>query len=215
MHFFFFSEDDARKRWKSLRDYFLKLSREAPKSGSAGGMKRKWFLFDRMLFLKSCMPDRKTTTNMAAPTPDDDTAIDELSPLSPSSLPSFASGSQATSPSSCGAVGNTGAAVLSPEDKHQDEELETPIKKFRPTSTTPRMHKNPFPQHRRPVCEFDAGLLEAAKRIGSKEEKELSEEEHFFKNLVPKLQNMNPIERMECQQEIHAVVLKYMKKVET
>ena len=98
-----------------------------------------------MLFLKSCISDRKTTTNMAAPTPDDDTAIDELSPLSPSSLPSFASGSQATSPSSCGAVGDTGAAVLSPEDKHQDEELETPIKSFAKRLQHLGCIKTPFP----------------------------------------------------------------------
>ncbi|GFO00593.1 hypothetical protein PoB_002709800 [Plakobranchus ocellatus] len=55
-------------------------------------------------------------------------------------------------------------------------------------------------------------MIEAAKRLGNKKEHKISEEEHLFKNLVLRLQQMSPLDRMECQGEMHMIVLKYMKK---
>ncbi|GFN87886.1 hypothetical protein PoB_001439200 [Plakobranchus ocellatus] len=63
-----------------------------------------------------------------------------------------------------------------------------------------------------PAAVIETEMIEAAKRLGNKNEHEISEEEHFFENLVPKLKQMSPLDRMECQGEIHMIVLKYMKK---
>ncbi|GFR58164.1 transcription factor Adf-1 [Elysia marginata] len=59
-------DDEARKRWKKLRNYFLKSHRETTtsKSGSAGGKKKKWYLHDRMLFILPYISDRNITSNV-------------------------------------------------------------------------------------------------------------------------------------------------------
>ncbi|GFS18218.1 LINE-1 retrotransposable element ORF2 protein [Elysia marginata] len=85
--------DEARKRWKKLRNYFLKSHRETTKSksGSAGGKKKKWYLHDRMLFILPYISDRNTTSNVL-PVPSDEDALDDADNMSQASASSFTAG---------------------------------------------------------------------------------------------------------------------------
>lgn len=56
----------------------MKFSREAQKSGSVGGTKSKWYLFDQMLFVKRNISDKKTTSNIEPLPPDDYTLDDDV-----------------------------------------------------------------------------------------------------------------------------------------
>ncbi|GFN87538.1 transcription factor adf-1 [Plakobranchus ocellatus] len=198
------SENEARKQWKQLRDYFLKMSREPQKSGSAGGVKRKWYLHDRMLFIKAYTGVRQTSTNMEPLSLDDNTANNaDLAPQnSPSSFSLEASESRAPTPSN----GSTAEAEIIQDVMTQDESSATNRRNVN------KRPKKSFPQQQASQSAFETEMIEAAKRLGHRKELEISEEEHYFKNLVPKLQQMSPLDRMECQGEIHMIVLKYMKK---
>ncbi|KAK3763711.1 hypothetical protein RRG08_022745 [Elysia crispata] len=196
------SENDARKRWKQLRDYFLKILREPQKSGSAGGVKRKWYLYDRMLFVKAYTGCRQSTTNMEPLSPDDDTAAgaDVAPQNSPSSFSLEASGSRAPTPL------NGSTAEIDPDIlTHQESSPKN-------NENINKRPKRSFPQERASQGAFETEMIDAAKRLANNKKQEISEEEHFFLNLVPKLQQMSPLDRMECQGEIHMVVLKYMKR---
>ena len=198
----FSSENDARKRWKQLRDYFLKILREPQKSGSAGGVKRKWYLYDRMLFVKAYTGCRQSTTNMEPLSPDDDTAAgaDVAPQNSPSSFSLEASGSRAPTPL------NGSTAEIDPDIlTHQESSPKN-------NDNINKRPKRSFPQERASQGAFETEMIDAAKRLANNKKQEISEEEHFFLNLVPKLQQMSPLDRMECRGEIHMVVLKYMKR---
>ena len=150
-----------------------------------------------MLFIKPYTNDRKTTSNM-----------EPLSPLD-----------QATGDDAASQVSASSVTLEPSRSLESIEELEV-VQLPEPVQTsdeqilthTAKRPKRPFPQHRnrRYQGSFESEMLEAAKRLGQK--KEMSEEEHFFKILVPKLQEMSPFDKMECQAEIHMVVLKYMRR---
>lgn len=159
-----------------------------------------------MLFVKAYTGDRQTTTNMEPLSPDDDTAAvaDVASQNSSSAFSLEASGSRAPTPSNESITAETEeiGQYVNTHDESTPKNRENVKKRL----------KRPFPQQRASQGAFENEMIEAAKRLGHKKDQEISEEEHFFKNLVPKLQQMSPLDRMECQGEIHMIVLKYMKK---
>ena len=55
------TEQTARKKWCTLRDYFVKQHKQmtTAKSGAAASKKKKWYLYDSMLFLLPFLMDRK------------------------------------------------------------------------------------------------------------------------------------------------------------
>ncbi|KAK7939070.1 hypothetical protein WMY93_002396 [Mugilogobius chulae] len=59
-------EDVCRKKWKGLRDTYLKEKRRETekRSGSAGGTKKKWKYSEVMSFLDPFIAPRQTTGNM-------------------------------------------------------------------------------------------------------------------------------------------------------
>ncbi|GFO43266.1 hypothetical protein PoB_006977100 [Plakobranchus ocellatus] len=54
-------------------------------------------------------------------------------------------------------------------------------------------------------------MLKAAQRLATKHV-ESDEDEHFLKNLIPKMKLLSTVDKMKCQAEIHTVVLKYVEK---
>lgn len=65
-----FTEDDAKKKWKNLRDTFLKEIKKVKKSRSGDGQEcaeiytGKWIYYKSMLFLKDTMTPRDTEGNI-------------------------------------------------------------------------------------------------------------------------------------------------------
>ena len=59
--------DVCRRKWKSLRDRYMKEKRsekEAKKSGSAAGTSKKWKFFVVLSFLDPFVTPRETTSNL-------------------------------------------------------------------------------------------------------------------------------------------------------
>ncbi|RUS91301.1 hypothetical protein EGW08_000915 [Elysia chlorotica] len=197
-------EAESRKRWKKLRDYFLKTHRETTtcKSGSAGGKKKKWYLYDRMLFILPFISDRNTASNVTAISSDEDidNGDDNMSQASSTSFTfSF---SQATStpdplPPNTIADSELSEASTSAEEKPQPK----------------------FPQSRkRKRTDFEREMLRAVQRLGARKEsqksEELDEDEYFFKSLVPKMRRMDITNKIACQGKILNIVLEHIIKSE-
>lgn len=69
----FISVDLCRKKWKSLRDTYIKEKRKAPKSGAAAGTGKKWKFFGVLSFLDPFITPRATSGNMGQGVEEDGT----------------------------------------------------------------------------------------------------------------------------------------------
>ena len=180
----------------------------ATKSGAAGGKKRKWYLYDRMLFILPYTSDRSTTTNVV-PLPSDD-VVDAEDNMSQASTSSFTSVQHVGTPTPI-----PSPTLTVDETNHQDPPSNHPgtsesqsQPQHNPRARRPKL----FPRKRAKHSEFESEMLKAAQRLGAKKE-ETDEDEYFFKNLVPKMKLLNTVDKMKCEVEIHMVVLKYVEKV--
>lgn len=61
-----FSTEYLIKKWRNLRDTYVRLKGEYTPSGSAAKKKKKWEFFDLMTFLNDTINYRATTTNLAS-----------------------------------------------------------------------------------------------------------------------------------------------------
>ena len=177
----------------------------ATKSGAAGGKKRKWYLYDRMLFILPYISDRSTRTNVAPLSSDEDRdAENNMSQASTSSFTSVQHVDTLT-PITSSTVDET---------NHQDPPSNHPgtsESQFQPQHNPRPRRPKLFPQQRAKHSVFESEILKAARRLCTIR-KETDEDEYFFKNLVPKMKLLNTVDKMKCQAEIHMVVLKYVEK---
>lgn len=62
-----FSVEFLQKKWRSLRDIFVRVKGEYTPSGSAAKKKKKWEYFDLLLFLNDTISYRPTVSNIISP----------------------------------------------------------------------------------------------------------------------------------------------------
>ena len=60
----FFSGENCRRKWKSLRDTYIRERRKVPKSGSAAGTAKRWKYLGVLSFLDPFITPRPTSGNM-------------------------------------------------------------------------------------------------------------------------------------------------------
>ena len=189
--FFLPTDQGARKKWTTLRDYFQKSHRQltTTRSGSGADKQKKWYLYDSLLFLLPYIGDRATCSNLS-PEQNEETGstLGSESPKDISYTPSPAPTAASTSTQS------------------QGSEVEPLL--------TPRPRKRKFPQQRDAVNLMDQKMLETISSIGDKlTQKEAPDEDELFcKSLVSKIRRLDPFSKLECQAEIQMVILKYMRQ---
>ncbi|GFO18961.1 hypothetical protein PoB_004546600 [Plakobranchus ocellatus] len=181
------------------------------KSGAAGGKKRKWYLYDRMLFIVPLNISDTSTTSNVPPVSSDEDVLDDEDTMSQASTSSFISAQN---------VDTLTPAPLPTLAIDESCNQDTPSNHPTTSESQPQAQQNPrprrpklVPQRRAQATEFEAEMLKAAQRLATKQV-ESDEDEHFFKNLihVPKMKLLNIVDKMKCQAEIHMVVLKYVEK---
>lgn len=175
------------------------------KSGSAGGQKKKWYLYDRMQFILPYMMDRNTSTNMSICSDED--GVDNEDTMSQASASSLTFSPQFDTPT----------PFPTNEDIETQPRANPPTQQKDDHQNLRRKRQRPFPQQRATQqSEFEDEMLKAAKRLGEKNKvaTEVDEDEHFFKSLVPNMKLLSAIDKMECRAEIQIVVLRYMKKAQ-
>ena len=81
MFFCLLSEDDARKKWRNLRDQFIKEFKKIPKGKSGDSQDRsvtytgKWQYFKNLIFLKDTVVPRETEGNVPRLEVSEDTEV--------------------------------------------------------------------------------------------------------------------------------------------
>ena len=68
-----FSVENCRRKWKSLRDTYLRERRKVPKSGSAAGAAKRWKYLGVLSFLDPFITPRPTSGNMGQGVEEDGT----------------------------------------------------------------------------------------------------------------------------------------------
>lgn len=65
MHYIY-TEDEAKKKWKYLRDKYMKERKadREKRSGSEGGSQRKWKFTNALSFLERFVKERPTSSNI-------------------------------------------------------------------------------------------------------------------------------------------------------
>ncbi|GFR69661.1 transcription factor Adf-1 [Elysia marginata] len=207
------TELQARKRWKKLRDYFQKNHRDL---GAAGFKKRKWYLYDRLLFILPYLSDKNSSDSMAILSVDNEINKDDQEGMS-QTLP-FVQFTDTTIPSSTledeANEGNdhllNSAAPLASADS--SPKFEDNARHCTPNSFSQQQPKQAEPETEK--IKSTAGQAPHSHIVREERARlpETDEDEHFFKSLIPKIRLLNVIDKMECQAEIHSVVLKYLKK---
>ena len=135
-------------------------------------------------------------------------------------LPDYKSDlSQAISTSQCG---DTPLSSPTPEDKGDEDQdylanlATTSSSQSHPQPKTSRRIPKSCPQQRTQEPEMETEAFERGQHLmlerrDSVPHAQTDEDEYFFKSLIPKMKLLSTIEKMECQAEIHNVVLKYVK----
>ena len=176
-------------------------------SGAAASKKKKWYLYDSMLFLLPFLMDRKTCSNLS-----DDSDVDDGSTLHASDanfqapVESF-SFSQDTDIQSQDSLPQESVSEQSPAVADTQSQGKT-------TGQTSSIKKRraKFPQERAERDSLDRDILQAIKDMGGRHTEtkvDEDEDELFFRSLVPKLKRLDPLTKMECQAEINAQTLKF------
>uniref|UniRef100_A0A6M2DMF3 Putative transcription factor adf-1 n=1 Tax=Xenopsylla cheopis TaxID=163159 RepID=A0A6M2DMF3_XENCH len=62
------TSDGVKRRWKGLRDTYMKMRREGSATGQPAGKRSKWIWFDYLSFLNDTTTDRRTETNVTEDT---------------------------------------------------------------------------------------------------------------------------------------------------
>lgn len=201
--FCFSTDQTARKKWTALRDYFKKAHKQLTtvKSGAPAEKKKKWYLYDNMMFLLPHMSDRKTCSNLSDPDTDDD----KMSQISDVSIPLSDVSIQGPSTS-------FQQDIISQAECSASEQAEAAT---RPATTMNacRKRKAKFPTSHKDS--LDSDILQAIKSMGetpAQATPEPDEDSHFFQSLVPKMKILDPLAKMECQTEIQMLVLKYVRR---
>ena len=189
--FFLPTDQGARKKWTTLRDYFQKSHRQmtTTRSGSGADKQKKWYLYDSLLFLLPYIGDRATCSN-----------------LSPEQNEETGSTLGSESPRDIRYTPSPAPTAASTSTQSQVSEVEPLL--------TPRPRKRKFPQQRDAVNLMDEKMLETISSIGDKlTQKEAPDEDELFcKSLVSKIRRLDPFSKLECQAEIQMVILKYMRQ---
>ena len=155
--------DDARKRWKKMRDYFQKCHREMSslKSGSGSGKKRKCFLYDSLLFLVPHLNNRKTETNMPESSDEDIPDLDESMSLDPS---------LSTHPPPTPATRQEETAI--------NEDVNATTENPRtPQRSTKCRRRTKFPHERKSQADIDSKLLTAITTLGQNTAAQITQRE--------------------------------------
>lgn len=200
----YFSGEEAKKKWKNLKDKFRKtIQKPPPRSGSgAVTQKDKWRFFDLMLFVKDTMIPSKMIGSLSTPinTPLSDEEIDGM----------FDS-------------------VISCED---DEDVERTLSPCVPpptdassskgrTNTTPKSNFATARPHRakstissKIQLEKEMVLLEKQKvnaildiQKNSKKKEEKSDDYYFLMSLLPYMTSLDPLLKLELRGKIQIEVM--------
>lgn len=62
MYFLYYVVDDCKKRWKNMRDTYMRQKKKLP-TGSAASDKKKWPLMEHLSFLDTVEYERKYVKN--------------------------------------------------------------------------------------------------------------------------------------------------------
>ncbi|KAK3804440.1 hypothetical protein RRG08_042200 [Elysia crispata] len=201
------TENDARKRWTKLRDYFRKTHGEKTyqKSGSAGRKRKKWYLYDNMLFVLPHLLDRKTESNISESDNEDTEHMIQVEEASQASSSSFVF-APINSPSQSPHV-----STPTPVDaSSQDDQPRVNAPHTRP-QTKRSVRRPPYPQERHDI-HLDVEMIQTLKGLSQKQEDTNNDEDLiFFKSLLPKMKLLNPDEKMECQYEMHTLMMRYVR----
>ncbi|MEQ2292996.1 hypothetical protein AMECASPLE_028745 [Ameca splendens] len=149
-----FSEDLCRKKWKGLRDTYLKERRkelEKRRSGAAAGAGKKWRFSAVLSFLDPFVAPRPTTSNMdqvkemaedlSAPPPEEDTSEkkdtngeDTEERSTPSDAPAASSVSDSAPSSSAAAQPPVGRRRRTVRPKEEPSEVERELSSWKNSS---------------------------------------------------------------------------------
>ncbi|GFN98994.1 transcription factor adf-1 [Plakobranchus ocellatus] len=205
-------DEIVRKKWSTLRDYFKKSHKQLTivKPVAVGEKRKKWYLYNNMLFLLPHLTDRKPCFNWAGSESDDEEFIstnsEEGIPLVDSILP------EPSGP----------ASVADPSDP-EDSQPQTSTGGQQQAVSIPgirvkRKRKANFPQEdSKEFVRLDSDYLQdSSKNSGVKIGQpvvEKDEDELFLQSMVPKLKLLDPLMKQECHAEIHMLILKYVRAV--
>lgn len=182
-------ERRARKRWTRLRDYFQKSQRQLAESTT--GKIKKWYLHNYMSFLTPYLVERSTSIDVL----DLSDAGSDHFDLTPLKSPSHAS-----------VASSSAAADAEPDPPQHDfdnqmlEYNRNPLKSRNEHPDSANVRKRNFPQTRKlREPNLDAQVVNGE-----------DEDQHYCLSLVSKMKMLDPISKLRCQMDIHAVLLRYL-----
>lgn len=157
------------------------------KSGSAPDKKRKWYLYDQMLFLLPYTVENKTTSNLSDLSDHEEEVSGQPNTSISPALETTITTNDMVTPTS-------GIAGPSSVEKRQKKRAK-------------------FPQERALASTLDKEIFTAIQNISTTSSKSVPEDEDelFFKSLIPKMKTLDPITKWELQAEIQMLVLRYVK----
>ena len=92
----------------------------------------------------------------------------------------------------------------------QDDQPRVNAPHTRP-QTKRSVRRPPYPQERHDI-HLDVEMIQTLKGLSQKQEDTNNDEDLiFFKSLLPKMKLLNPDEKMECQYEMHTLMMRYVR----
>jgi len=179
-----FIEDDAKKKWRSLRDQFLKEIKKIPTSRSGSSQeyaalyKGKWGYFNAMLFLEDTAVPRKSDGNVSDVNVDIDEDSEEPDKMDDIDQASTSSYNISSPPSTS----------LTTQKK---------IKRTKKQDTSRNFEQQLID-------------LETRKLAALTEPPETPDDEdmHFFKSILPYFKNMSPIQKLRVRNDIQNILIR-------
>ncbi|XP_053179674.1 transcription factor Adf-1-like [Scomber japonicus] len=209
--------DVCRRRWKSLRDTYMRERRKGTesRSGAAAGTVKKWKYFAVLSFLDPFVAPRETSGNMGAGVEEDGAVEysvgsmeDEGETAGPSGITIGAQADSDIEPESAGAPPDDGPAV-SP----------AAVSAASPAASVPRATKRARKRAREEEdsadstntrAELEALVLDTLnglkQRAQPAPQPPPSEDELFLKSLVPSLERLSPQKKAFVTFQIHKLI---------
>lgn len=184
---FNFTEEDVKRKWRSLRDQFLKELKKIPsnRSGSsqeyASLYKGKWCYFRSMLFLKDTAIPRRSDGNISD--------VDETEEIE-----------------ECNEIDDIDQ--LSEQNICIDDNISSPPS----ISITTTQKKNKRSKKQETGYNFEQQLIDLETRklaaLTAPPAQTDDEDMHFFKSILPYFKNMSPIQKLRVRNEIQNILIR-------
>ncbi|GFO32388.1 transcription factor adf-1 [Plakobranchus ocellatus] len=214
-------ENEARKRWTQLRDYFQKnhrhqIQKNLNSQSQTSYKKKKWFLYDNMTFLIPHLREMGVPTSSGEKKENHNDLPEEGNQEEDNEDMDDSSSSHASSISLSHSQIEQLGLLTSRSDSQLSIKKEPWQMQIQETLTSSsRIEKSSKPNQSERIIVPNSGQQRMRKRLHDTHSllsaQSDDEDELFFRSLIPKMKRLDMIKKMECQAEILMTVLKYIK----